>query len=463
MVTKNTRLANVVNLRKTSPNSIKCIINKSTYQKHEPRKNDLYIRDTRDIGFYIRIRPNSKTTYCCEAKLGGIGKKITMTIGDGSLFTAQQARKIAKEHLRKIKSGINPKDEIKQSLAKGQTLEKLAKEYIVIRDHLAENTKKDYVYRVPQQLGRLANKDIRELTVDDFVSWWGKAKAKGSRKVALRYVSSLLSYAMARKYIDENVAQDFRRGVLGGIPESPPRQTHISKLEIEDWIISMIKISPVVEHCQDKAPNTLEMQYWETPPKITETQRDYILFLLITGKRAEEVASLKWKDISMKKNDETITIEKTKSGKVDVLPMTNLLWHMLNCRKKKKDKHTTYIFPNKYRSGPIVDVRKSLEKINNRTGIGHITRHDLRRTFATMTKELGMTNEDTAILLNHAKRDVTEGYIITSRIIKRDNLDRVTKLMFGHLQGWIKYYWYNGNEGWLDIPEPEEEGREYYV
>ena len=36
-----------------------------------------------------------------------------------------------------------------------------------------------------------------------------------------------------------------------------------------------------------------------------------------------------------------------------------------------------------------------------------------------INKELGMTNQDTAILLNHAKRDVIEGYIITSREIKK--------------------------------------------
>ena len=79
-----------------------------------------------------------------------------------------------------------------------------------------------------------------------------------------------------------------------------------------------------------------------------------------------------------------------------------------------------------------------------------------------MTRELGMTNQDTAILLNHAKRDVTEGYIITSREIKRANLDKVERLILGHISGWIKVYWYEGNEGWDIGPNIPEQEQEYY-
>ena len=110
-----------------------------------------------------------------------------------------------------------------------------------------------------------------------------------------------------------------------------------------------------------------------------------------------------------------------------------------------------------------MDIRRTLEKINTKAEIGHKTPHDLRRTFATMTRELGMTNQDTAILLNHAKRDVTEGYIITSREIKRNNLDKVTRLILGFIEGWIKVYWYGGDKGHYVGPDLPIEEPEYYV
>ena len=456
MVTKNTKPGEVVNLRKTSPYSIKASINKSTYQKYEPRRKDLYIRDTKLIGFYIRIRSHGKKTYNCEAKLNGIGKKVTVSIGDCSLFTAQQARKMAQENLVKIKTGVNPKEEFKKQLADGHTLVDLIEEYVSIRD-LAPSTVKDYRYRIPNQMPKLCSKDIKDLTVDDFDSWWSGAKAKVSREIALRYVSSLLQYAIARKYIDENVAKDFRKGVLGGIKKRPPKQTHISKDKIEDWVVSLVRLSPPHPDFKDfKGPDV----YWEEP-SISETTRDYVLFLLVTGKRKSEASNLIWKDIDF--DEKTITIQKTKSGKIDILPMTNLLWHMLKYRFESKTKHKTYVFPNKYGSGPIVDIRRTLEKINIKAGIGHITAHDLRRTFATMTRELGMTIQDTAILLNHSQRDVTEGYIITSRKIKRNNLDKVTELTLGYIENWMKVYWYGGKEELYEGPDIPIKEPEYYV
>ena len=66
---------------RTSSTSIR--INKSTWEKHSPRiKRDFYVRDTKLEGYYIRIRPNGKKTYCIQTKLGGVGRpyKIYKTL-----------------------------------------------------------------------------------------------------------------------------------------------------------------------------------------------------------------------------------------------------------------------------------------------------------------------------------------------------------------------------------------------
>lgn len=463
MVTKKDKSRKVITLHKQSPYSIKVLIKKSTHLNYQPKDKDFYIRDNKLIGFYIRIRTNGNSTYCCEAKLKGIGKKVAITIGDCDLFTAQQARELATENLIKIKSGINPKDEIEAGKAQGHTLENLAKEYISIRDYLAESTKADYLYRVPQQFGKLARKDIKELDENDFVSWWTKAKANGSKKVALRYASALLSYAVHRKYIDENVARAFRKGVLGGIPATNPKQTHISKLEIEEWLHSFVTQS--IPHPDFRGPDFKKstVHYWNDEPTIREDVRDYIMFLLVTGKRKAEISTLTWRSVDFEKK--TITLEKTKSGKIDVIPMTRYLWYLLKYRNTSIIKHDEYVFPNRYRSGPIIDIRRALQKIDIGSGREHTTAHDLRRTFATMTKELGMSNQDTAILLNHSKRDVTEGYIITSLENKRRNLDQVSYAMLNHIQGWTMVYWYGAEQGWHvgpDEPTKEEKREKNY-
>ena len=87
---------------RTSSTSIR--INKSTWEKHSPRiKRDFYVRDTKLEGYYIRIRPNGKKTYCIQTNLGGLGRKIGITVGDCNLFTEAEAIEKAREYLSLLK------------------------------------------------------------------------------------------------------------------------------------------------------------------------------------------------------------------------------------------------------------------------------------------------------------------------------------------------------------------------
>jgi len=68
-------------------------IYKSTWEKHSPQiKRDFYVRDTKLEGYYIRISPNGKKTYCIHTNLGRIDKKIDITVGDCNLLTEAEAR-----------------------------------------------------------------------------------------------------------------------------------------------------------------------------------------------------------------------------------------------------------------------------------------------------------------------------------------------------------------------------------
>ena len=54
-------------------------------------------------------------------------------------------------------------------------------------------------------------------------------------------------------------------------------------------------------------------------------------------------------------------------------------------------------------------------------------------------------------------------YIITSREIKRKNLDKVTRLILDFIEGWMKVYWYGGNADHNQGPDAPIEEREYYI
>ena len=63
-------------------------------------------------------------------------------------------------------------------------------------------------------------------------------------------------------------------------------------------------------------------------------------------------------------------------------------------------------------------------------------------------KEVNLSNEDTAVLLNHAKADITENYIMRSLDYKRNNLEKVQQYLDSYSGlglGQMAVQWYNGN------------------
>tara|TARA_B100000902_G_scaffold310985_1_gene300741 strand:- start:523 stop:846 length:324 start_codon:yes stop_codon:yes gene_type:complete len=96
-----TNTNNVIKLRK-NPNSISVDINNSTAKDFKPRANDTYLRDKTLSGFYIKVRPNGKKTYCVQARPFGIKKNKSKTIGDCNVFSAKDAREIATDFRSEI-------------------------------------------------------------------------------------------------------------------------------------------------------------------------------------------------------------------------------------------------------------------------------------------------------------------------------------------------------------------------
>lgn len=186
------------------------------------------------------------------------------------------------------------------------------------------------------------------------------------------------------------------------------------------------------------------------------TIRDYLVFVLVTGKRKGEAESLSWDNVDFKNG--TITLPITKNKKIDVVPMTDFLYIFLKSRQKEADAHKHWVFPSHFTNGVhagkhISSPYKSLKKIEG----FNITVHDFRRTFSTALKELGIADSDISSLLNHSKKGVTEGYIFRSLEYKESNLKAVVNYFnrYGDdALSWMLVNWYGGNSN-LFVPSPE--------
>lgn len=121
MVTKKST-DNVIKLRK-SPSSESVNITHTNWKDFLPRANDTYIRDKKLSGFYIRLRPNGKSSYCINARPFGARKPKHKAIGDCNVFSAKDARELATDYIQRIRTGkaLTPEQMSQQVIQRQQS------------------------------------------------------------------------------------------------------------------------------------------------------------------------------------------------------------------------------------------------------------------------------------------------------------------------------------------------------
>ncbi|ALQ50490.1 tyrosine-type recombinase/integrase [Nitrosomonas ureae] len=135
---------------------------------------------------------------------------------------------------------------------------------------------------------------------------------------------------------------------------------------------------------------------------------DYLLFLLFTGLRRQEVAALKWSAIDL--NDLSFTLKDTKNREPLTLPLTDFIVQLLESRKVIK--YSEYVFAGDGKAGYLIETRRQVQKVTEFSGV-IFTLHDFRRTFITITENIDISAYALKRLVNHKmSSDVTASYIV---------------------------------------------------
>jgi integrase len=137
---------------------------------------------------------------------------------------------------------------------------------------------------------------------------------------------------------------------------------------------------------------------------------DLFLFLLFTGLRSTDAATVRWDDIRFDKRTLHRPCPKGGEDKAFDVPLSDFLVELLQRRKQENPiaygKRCSWVFPTLDRHGRVSHVSELKEA-------GQPSPHRLRDTFATAAHEAGVSLFDTKILMNHALPvgDITEGYM----------------------------------------------------
>lgn len=350
-------------------------------------------------GFGMLVGKNTKT-FCAQRDIAG--KTVRVTIGRYGVFTVEQAREEAKEHLRSMAKGINPNKEKRKAQQRVTTLRETITAYKEARKDLSKAT----LYRL-EALERMyfsdwMDKELRDIDKEMIFKRHiklGQERGKTTANKMMQALRAIYNFARTR---DET------------LPENPVSALSSSRA----WYKETKRRNVIKSH---------ELKSWYDAVMLLEniTVRDYLRLLLFTGMRREEGLTLEWKNIDFK--DKTIFVPHTKNQHPLELPMSDYIYDLLKERQARNADKSPYVFPSKTsKRGHLVEPRKVMLQVTERCGVEFIL-HDLRRTFITIAESIDIPAYALKGLINHSTGgDVTAGYIQITADRLRDPMQKIT-------------------------------------
>lgn len=145
--------------------------------------------------------------------------------------------------------------------------------------------------------------------------------------------------------------------------------------------------------------------------------------LIALGLREGELLGMRWEWFDLK--NRTYTVGKAKGKEARVLPVPDWLWNRLAVSPYPL---SPWVFPAKdgkpHRSGYL---RKPLARLAREFGLGNVTQHRLRATFASLHAEAGTPITEIQGMLGHKNIATTMIYVETSLDARRKAQDTLSQ------------------------------------
>lgn len=338
----------------------------------------LYL-DTELKGFGLCVGAKTKTFF---AQRDVNGKTVRTTIGRYGIYTVSQARDAARELIMLMGKGVNPNREKEQRRATSITFGDALNLHLGSNKKRSERTLSDYRYLADQYLSDWLKRPLTEITRKDCRERHQKIGRDSGPYVAnSAFRVFRAAYNGALKIhedlgVNPTIAVDW-------FPEER-RKAAIPSADVAEWHMQVMAITNPV-------------------------RRDYLRFVLLTGLRRENAASVEWTHVDWE--NRALLIPKPKGGRPFLLPLSVELLALLHARQNCEATKTIFpksrwVFPASSQSGHISEPKEKL-------GV-KFTVHGLRNTFITVAESLDISPYAIKMLVNHSlpdRQDVTAGYI----------------------------------------------------
>lgn len=373
----------------------------------------IFYKDSELLGFALRVTKSK--SYIVEKKLPG-GVTCRVTIGQHGVWTVAQAREQAREYLLMISKGINPntikKDtstNAKQGKENNRQLPTLREAYDFYKNKKKLSTSSLIAYNICinnyfQDWADLKVTSLTKKMVQNRFSLLSE-RSPAQANLAIKFLHALFNYC-SKHYLNDKdeliITTDNPAKIItqnNSLNKIKRRRTYVRSDQHHVWAQAVVSSHWPGEQNDDFR---------------AYTNQDFLLLLALTGFRRNEAETLEWKNVDLIFG--TIKVTDTKNGEDLMLPMGEVLWHILRERHKRAS-NLKYVFTDRSGKSHISDRRAAREKVAQESGIP-FTFHDLRRTFSSVANSLAIGSYTIKRLINHTiednSNDVTDGYVQVS-------------------------------------------------
>lgn len=367
--------------------------------------------DTETRGFGLRVTNSGAASFIMQGTVAGQAKEARLTIGTYGAWTVDDARRRAEQYKHQFEDGIDPREAKKQDEAMKVTLRMVADSYMHRPGKLKASSKATIERHVVTTFKAWEHLPIVSLTEDMCRNRYKEIAEKGlhgereggspgQANQAFDVLRAMLNYA----------ARQYRRS------DGKPLIQHNPTEVLGDH---RVKLKPrsgryVPKERVGEAWHVLTAARQQAGYDAKRTAADLVMFLLLTGARIDEAASLKWSNVHIVDDAAECRwrITDRKRGDDVWMPLSSQAVALLQSRKPVDG--NPHVFASDGKKGYMDQPRGTLRKVADVAGL-HLSAHDMRRTFTNIA--LGVCRIEkfrTDLLTGHkpSQADVTSSHYL---------------------------------------------------
>ena len=350
-------------IQKLTPNGIKGL--------KTPRSAPVDYWDSILPGFAVRVGTSGAKSFFVGVRVRGKYRRITLKPQFPHLELAA-ARIRARQIISDAQGGIGP--EVRQKREEKGTFGAVVADFLA--DYAKNHRTKDEMKRyINGDLAEWHDRQIAEITRSDIKELIRK-KARTAPIAAnrlLSLISRIFSWALKEEIIDASPAMRLDR---------PGKEVERERALSEDEIKTV----------------------WAAFDKLGYPWGSLFKMLLITGARRSEVGGMRWSEITAE--GWRLSADRSKGAKGHLVPLSSLAREVLEGVPRIGE----FVF-RWHHDKEMSGWSKATARLHKHTGPMEPWRlHDLRRTFATQLRTIGVDRLVVSKLLNHAEAGVTQIY-----------------------------------------------------